>query len=517
MALENKTRSINSQCQIVILPWKFNTVTENLSIAQLTSTLPLLDVSNELVSVSFTKNMSEPSGSFEFELPNNRDWSEFIKPGTWCLIYMSQDVDLAIPKQGNTVTVSQLKDQSSKLRCMGYIERAAPKGTIGQDLAEFDIAFSITGRDFGIIYEETRIWHNNIKFEANLQFAAVAFLSSEGIKTVDGLLDTLHRLFYSPGDFPGLASSLTNFSLAQSALQWLLPSVLIQALNLKVKNSTPFYGNIEGLLAFDKSDATFPVVDPISLLNGYAWDQLKSKSIEPFHELFTETDDEGKPHLIFRPIPWRLKGENPKLGTLAKSVGMFGELDRVVLSSLDVLDFDLAVDNHNRYNVFHTISNTTLIAAEDNMQFIGEEFPRLLQNSIHRHGFRAAFIEINATIIFGKESINQELLINYNELNFEYWNNAIFLESGSLEIIGNNGIKLGKVLELEKGVPYNATKLLYIEGYTDNYIVEESGAGFWTQSLILTRGIEKAVLKDLSKITKRQEAFTEEGEFTKGN
>lgn len=517
MAIANETKSINSQCQIVILPWEFNTLTEDLSIANLTSTLPLLDVSKELVSVSFTKSLAEPAGNFEFELPNSRDWSEFIQAGTWCLIYMSQDGDLAIPKQGTDgVTVSQLKDQSSKLRCIGYIERVSPKGTIGQDLGEFDIAFTITGRDFGVVYEETEIWHNVIKYEAALIDAATAFLNSSTIKTVDGLLDTIHKLFYSPVDLPGISSRLTDFSLAQSALQWLLPSVMIQALNLKVKNSTPFYGNIEGLLVFDKSDASFPVENPLTYLNGNAWSQLKSKSLEPFHELFTETDDEGKPHLNFRPIPWRLT-KNSKLGPLEKSVGLFGEIDRVVLPAIDILDFDIAKDNHNRFNLFYAIPRTSLYTAEDNISAIGNNFPRLLQNSIHRHGLRLMFTELNATINFGKESLNNGLLKNYNELNFDYWNNAIFLQSGTLDIIGNNGIKLGKVLEIEKGAPYNSTKLLYIEGYTDSYEVNEEGAGFWTQSLILTRGIEKAVLESLSNITQRQEDFEEEGEFTEGN
>ena len=47
---------------------------------------------------------------------------------------------------------------------------------------EFDIVYSITGRDFGVIYEETNIWHNVVYFEKTLVEAATSFLQFQWFK-----------------------------------------------------------------------------------------------------------------------------------------------------------------------------------------------------------------------------------------------------------------------------------------------------------------------------------------------
>jgi hypothetical protein len=126
--------------------------------------------------------------------------------------------------------------------------------------------------------------------------------------------------------------------------------------------------------------------------------------------------------------------------------------------------------------------------------------------------------EISTLIQLNTEKIDQKLLQGYNELMLEYWNNAVFLESGSMNIVGNNGIKVGKVIEVEKDSPFNSEKLFYVEGYKDTFIVHENGVGEWIQTLNLTRGIEKQDLtRGVGSVARRDNEHTDVGEFTEDN
>lgn len=515
--IKNDVKNLRGKCQVVVFPWDKNITSDNFTNSQLSAS-SMKDITKKVIEINFDKALTDPAGNFDITLPNDRDWKQEIKPGFWLLIYMSNTDDLAVPNRSENVKPGDLKGQSDKIRCIGYVDRVSAKGTVGEK-GEYDTTYTVSGRDYGVIYQETQIWHNTVFFERALLDAATARLNSNTIKTVDGLLDTMHRLMYSPADFKGLAPN--NKSLVNTALQWLFPSKLLESLNVKVKRGAPFVGNIIDFLQFEKSRCSYPVENPLSLLNGRAWDVLKSNSIELFHELFAETGDDGAPHLFFRPIPWRIR-QKPIVDRLFlnTSRGLFKNVARVALPSIDIIDFDIGEDNHTRYNLFFTTINTSLYTVQDSIAGVNNNdprtgFPRIQQSSIKRHGLRLMYNEVNTMIQLNTEKIDQKLLEGYNELMLEYWNNAVFLESGSMTIVGNNNIKIGKVLEIEKDSPYNSEKLFYIEGYKDNFLVHENGVGEWTQSLTITRGIEKQdLIKGVGSVARRDNAHTDIGEFT---
>jgi len=515
--IKNDVKNQRGKCQVVIFPWDKKITSDRFSNSQLANS-SMKDVTKKVMEISYEKALADPAGSFEITLPNDRDWKQEIKPGFWLLIYMSNTDDLAVPTGTEEIKPRDLQEQSDKLRCIGYVERVSAKGTVGEK-GEYDTTYTVSGRDFGVVYQETQIWHNTVFFERALLDSATTRLNSRTIKTVDGLLDTMHRLMYSPADFKGLANN--NKSLTKTALQWLFPSKLLESINVKTKRGAPFLGNIIDLLQFETSRCSYPVENPLSLLNGRAWDTLKSHSIELFHELFPEIGDDGHPHLNFRPIPWRIR-QKPIVDRLFTNKGraLFGNVDRVQMPSLDIIDFDLGEDNHARYNLFFTTVNTSLYTVQDSIAGVNNNdpntgFPRIQQSSIKRHGLRLMYNEINTMIQLNTEKIDKKLLEGYNELMLEYWNNAVFLESGNMTIIGNNKIKIGKVLEIEKDAPYNSEKLFYIEGYRDSFFVQENGVGEWTQSLTLTRGIEKQdLIRGLGSVARRDNDHTDIGEFT---
>jgi hypothetical protein len=109
--------------------------------------------------------------------------------------------------------------------------------------------------------------------------------------------------------------------------------------------------------------------------------------------------------------------------------------------------------------------------------------------------------------------IDGTILVEYNELLFDYWANAIFFETGNSRIIGRNDIKLGIPIVFGLDVPYNANKAFYVEEYTDEFTIGSDGETFWTQNLQLTRGIELEDLAALRGFSQRELEFTEPGSF----
>jgi hypothetical protein len=510
MAIKTDIKNISSQCQVVIFNWKNKIARETLSLVELADSVPL-DISKYVLECSFSKTMSDPAGTFQFTLPNDRDWKDVIQRGCWGLIYMSQDGGLSIPKNSDTPNIDALSQQGNKLRGIIFIERVAPKGMVGGERGEFDVEFIVTGRDFGVVYVENEIFYNRLYAEGKIQEAAAGELGVQQNRNTADLLKTLHKAFFSPQE---LGITLEGDSITKAIpLQWLLPSQLFQALDLKRKRpSDSYFGNIADVLNFSDTLCSYPVENPMTLINGKAWDRLRSYSIEPFHELFPETDDDGKPKLTFRYLPWKTS-TGRALGKLNEKVMSMIDVPRVLLKTVDLLEWDIGEDTHSRFNYFFTTLDTSLFTAESTAAVLKDTspetgFPRIQKNSIRRNGLRLMYTTVNALIQLGSEKADEDLLFLHNELMYEYWNNSVFFESGTMTIIGSNDIKIGKVLELEAGTPYNGGKIFYIESYTDSYTVNEQGTGFWTQSLNLTRGMYPG------KIGKRGEDYTDNGEFT---
>lgn len=511
MAIKTDIKNISSQCQIVVFNWKNKIARDELSLVELSDSIPL-DISKYVLECSFSKTMSDPAGTFQFTLPNDRDWKEVIQRGCWALIYMSQDGGLSIPKNTDIPNISLLAQQGKKLRGIVFIERVAPKGMVGGERGEFDVEFIVTGRDFGVVYVENEIFYNRLYAEGKIQEAAAGELRVQSVRSTKSLLETFHKAYFSPQE---LGITLEGDSITKAIpLQWLLPSQLFEALKLQRKNfaGSSYYGNISNLLNFSDTLCSYPVENPMTLINGKAWDKLRSYSIEPFHELFPETDDNGYPKLTFRYLPWKTS-TGRALGQLNEKVMSMIDVPRVQLKTVDLLEFDLGEDTHSRFNYFFTALDTSLFTAESSAAILKDTdpktgFPRIQSNSIRRNGLRLMYTTVNALIQLGSEKADEDLLFLHNELIYEYWNNSVFFESGTMTMIGSNDVKIGKVLEIEAGTPYNGGKIFYIEGYTDSYTVNEQGTGFWTQSLNLTRGMFPG------KIGKRGEDYTDNGEFT---
>ena len=517
MAINNEVKNIRSQCQVVVYPWRSEGLSEAGTSTGSLSDAGRLDISSRLINVNFSKNLGNPAGSFSFSLANNTgladpDWKNVLRVGTWCIIYMSQDGDLDIMDK---VAPPKTRPPRNRIRGICYIERVSARTAVNEKGA-FDVSYEVSGRDFGIIYSSTTIWHDLFQFESALLEAASGQFPVIGDKPLNELMQTVHDLFYSPQRLlPSLGDN--SNSLTSIARQWLLPRSMVRDAGIGLSRGAPsFWGNLRGTTDFRKSAMNVPVSNPIDFLSGNAWSKLQQISIPAFHELFCETTLSGRPQLNFRPIPWRINSR--RYPSIRKFIRPFASNPRSLVNAVDVLGLDLGEDSQNRKNHFLTTIKTALFSVEDNISILaGTRFPNENRDSVRRHGFQPMHTDINSLTLnsaLGDGKANKSLLIDFSEVLYDYWNNAIFFESGNLEKIGSNDIKIGRCLQFGATVPYAASKLFYIEGYSDTFYVTEMGVGEWVQSLQLTRGVDLVDLRGRGSVARRNVSFDQEGEFT---
>lgn len=532
MALKNEQRDLIAQCQIVWFPWKAETIsTKDAKNFAFISNSDSFDISNHLVnSCVFSKNRGSPAGSFNFKLDNSRDWKEIIRPGQWCLIFMTNEGDLILPtkeklgkKFSNLPTINKSAIKKNRLRGMCYIERVAVN-VVMNDNGVLEVSYEVSGRDFGVIYEETSIWFNYFQFE-QLQVAGLSEkLQFSNQKTIKELLSVTHDLFYAPQKVIKNASNPTEL-FGEVGVQWLLPRKMLSLLDIALDGKDSFYGNIKNLKKFSKTVSVISITDPLSYINGNSWEKLKQFSVKELHELFTELDDNGTPNLIFRPIPWAInragyKGIAGKLESILFYINL-SKKQGIPIKALDILGSAVGEDNHNRYNHFFTTTQATLGLAESNISVLkgqksatGREYPNIQKGSIRRHGFRPMHVDVDTLGQFnGVLDVDKKILLEVNELIYDYWNNAIFFESGTFNIIGSNAVKVGKTLNMDNDVPYHGAKIFYVEEYVDDFTVDENGSTSWMQTVTCSRGIEKADLAGLTGFTKKGIDFDETGDF----
>lgn len=525
--ISNDTKNVNSQCKIIHYGWKFNDLDSGTSNSTLSGS-NRLDISSQILSASYTKNIGSPGGSFTIELGNSPgygsgDWKDIMKRGDWVVIYMTQDGDLTMsPVVGPPVSRAQKKEEAKRIRCIGKIDRVAPKITMGEK-GNFEIRYFVYGRDFGAIYEDSSIWHNLFKYEQILiQSLRTSELNITGRVSVTRAMKLIHDLFFYPSKLSG-AKVNSEKSLTEIALQFLLPKEMVADIGFGLSaiiGGDPFWGALPDVLDFSETSAGVAIEDPTAYLSGNPWEQLRKLSVPEFHELFCETSDEGLPKLVFRPLPWAIN--KSRYRTIGKNVTLYKDLDFVTVPAIDLIDGDVSEDDHNRYNSFLVTPSSSLINVQDNISWLqGTRFPYHLQDSIKRHGFRPMHVTVDT--IIKNESLadgefNRSIGLEFNELLVDYWVHAVYSESGSVNKIGSNDIKIGKCLKFSDDTPYLNGKRYYIEGYTDTFQVDpEKGFSKWTQDVILTRGFEEQDLQSGGPFTDRDVVFNQQGEYTSSN
>lgn len=518
--VSNETTSTNAQCKVVLYPWVYELDDPSISDDKLARSTRL-DISSQVTNVTFTKNMGQPAGSFSIELTDSPqygtdDWKDIIKRGYWMVIYMSQDGDLSMrSKVGRAKSSAK---ERNKIRAICYVQRAGRKASTSENGA-VNSGFTVSGVDFGVIYEETSIWHNLFKYEQIMvQSLRTSQLNVVSNVRINEALKLIHNLFYFPASVPG-AKVNDQQSLLDIGLQWLLPKEMLSdvGFSLTTLSKGTYWGALgDEVLNFSATECGIAIEHPTDFLSGNAWEQLKKLSVPQFHEMFCETTFKGKPQLTFRPIPWAI--DKSKYPVVGENIMLYKDVPSITVKAVNLIEDDLSEDDHSRYNSFLATVSTSLISIENNISFLQDSrFPFHNRASIRRHGFRPMHVTVDSIVKnteLGNGSADRRALLEFNEVLYDYWNNAVFAESGSISKIGSNDVKIGVCMLFDKDVPYMSAKRYYIEGYTDTFSVAENGSASWTQEVALTRGFEKADLAAKKGFSRRNVAFPNGSEYT---
>lgn len=557
------------QCQVLWFQWaESDEVISNESLSSIDtdrlSNSNVFDISDNLQGCTFGKHLSEPSGTFSLRLDSTKDWKDAIKPGHWMLILMTQDGDLLTSSQiqentapgtadSNTENPQTFKSgpqaddlDTTKIRGICRVDRVATNVTTGPN-GEYLASYTITGRDYGCIYQDTEIWYNLFLNESVTIPTLNAYIKAISQNNVNGsltyLLKVVHDLVLSLNGNKDLQNVISAFKDTLSLpTQWIMPKKLLEYIGQLPETGSPYYGDIADVLNLNFTPFSMPVINPLTYIQGNLWEKLKGYSAQQVHELFTETTDDGQMRLNFRLIPWVINSEG--FPNIAKAATTFQALcndpaTSVTLASVELLSLDLGEDDHNRKNHFLTMATPYFTQATNAISQLtkpspitNRKFPLANAPSVARNGYRPAHIELetffigfNTSQVFDNTSIENSpvsttYLLEANELVFDYFNKLGFYETGSLTIMGKNEIKIGKGLALDDTFPYNPGSFYYIEGYEDEFSVDERGACSWIQHLFVTHGIEAKDLENggVNKtVSKKTRTYNKESSFIKKN
>lgn len=336
------------------------------------------DLSNHVISFTYTKTMEGASGTWELLLGDSVEWDKYLRPGTWlCTFLSNNDPTNFAPKEtakqgtpiGNVVsdfigggssfnlpvtsappiperssTHNSLNLLKEKCRMMGVITRTGIVNTVDENGTEIT-QYKVSGKDFGIVFEEFNLWFNaHLQESTVFQTTLDKLLQNE--QSLSKWMKTWFTMFFDPTKFKLFSSDGTNEQAVNDAAkiteihrQWLIPKGLAKDFGLV---ETDFSGNLHlgqfKEITEEFNTSPFGIADKAhfnpDITN--AWSKLKELSQPEFHELFTELGPDGTPRVFFRPIPFSRKKNTVLYPTLASQIKTFDDL----ASEFPLLKFD---------------------------------------------------------------------------------------------------------------------------------------------------------------------------------
>jgi len=445
------------------------------------------DISNHLSSFTFTKTMDQAAGTWEILLEDSLEWDRYIRPGEWIVAMMaSNDPAIFAPKEkarqsapqadslvksaqkfvdklagatsqiftGNlelsdpppnlperNIQFGGLLGIRDKIRTIGVVTRVGIISSVNENGTEI-IQYKVSGKDFGIVFDDTRLWLNFISQEKSVFSTLLKDVLPAGVVNLSDWIKIWYQTFLNPETlFQGDNKNKLNQakSLIEASRQWLLPKGLINDLSLSVMQ-TKYLGDHFGSLTSvmqEISDTPFGTgqADIYTPNMGSLWEKLQSLSQPEFHELFTEIGEDGTPKLFFRPIPFSRLENKPLYPTLASSIltladlasefpvsppfhsrdGVFGVLLQIIQESLkdiqgarrvlhrvdvhplEIETYDIGPSFEERYNHFitdvATSSLTRSTAVATLQKHVRGLFPLRDSIAIRRNGFRPLHLQ----------------------------------------------------------------------------------------------------------------------------
>lgn len=439
----------------------------------------VIDIASEdnvVVSFDYDKQIDNASGTFNITLLPTKNWLNLVRSGDWISIYLSQD--------GST---------DKAVRCLGNIDRVSQVEVINNDGRSL-ITYQISGRDFGKMFEKYSVWFNAYSPEVAAQqvllestFPVVGSTKDILTKLIDvfmggaleqqvaakGIADSTIDALRIP---PQLAEDFGGFSFQDISDQFGPTTIVFQLTPTTVKFGDILVKNFDDVPGYKPTSSANLNVGPLwNMFNQYG-----NRSVnEIFTELIKNKDGLMVPALTLRVYPFTDKDFSSPSGF--ESIRKFEELDTVEITGDDILGTNIGVADHERFNLFFLYGDVP--SAQGNYETALYSKPQINSASIKRYGLNA-YIVSTSFMASTESEFAPETLKGWNDLIKHWFLENANLDSGTIQIVGNQNVRVGKRLFIKNAKTHN-NKEFYIEGYSDSWSYP---SGMWVQTLQVTRG-----------------------------
>lgn len=438
---------------------------------------------NSLLSVNTSKSMAAPAGTFTIRLKPLRDAEGLT-------LY-----DRLKPMDMVTIRMSPNPGEEPRMIMRGLIDTVRISTDVqGNQVQEF---INITGRDFGKLF----LIHRAYYFKALENISGFFAIGQYGVKEVNFL--SLKNI---------LTEIFTKIFQLSSDLKYTNGQSVSNLVELLIAPTAGFIGDDNGIVL--KTGAM-----PLQTQEGTVWSLLQMYSNAPFVELFVRDDDDTSRLIIRSALLKDFDGKFTHTYSENERDNLFKvDIDGVRISERDIITRDIGRSDAEVKSLFFTVGKDYLLSGvefkgatvagqnffptglqqEGAIPTAARENPFLAQLAsdlagVDIYGIRPFEIETNYlafdrgakresfsgslidSVTAGKE-LNKILVGNYKH--------NVYLESGTITIIGNNQPRIGYYLKVEDNIVPGGEFEFYTEGVSHKF----TAFGNWTTTLQVTRG-----------------------------
>lgn len=449
-------------------------------------------LTGEIESCSVSKNIEQPSASFNFTLFPTKNWKQEISPGDWLVIYFHSSLE----------PMKERPTDTKNMVLIGNVDRIARVIQKDQETDITTLRYQVSGRNFGKVFEQTDIWYDPYTIQQATLDVALRTAGLEIVGNPSTQTGKVLDVFLGKGAqfADGKTSSLN---------QWFLPEALSKLLGSS--GGTNFNSILKREI-----QSNLPGYKPRNMLtpnsNGSLWDMLKRSCNDLLNMLYLEevryADGTVKPTLVLKPRPF----QTPSFENTTRKYSQYGKDDAVLRKALkggyktlqrhsdesyvevlqsEVIYENLGRDDHARINMlwFNTTLNYEYILSPSSNMGNADSIanPTFSRPSIMRHGLRRldSVLEFCHSEIEGGGGAqnNSELFKAFaGQLYDMNYANHLY-EQGTIECTGVLEAELGKAL-IVTGKSGSSKKVYFIEGYEHKW----QFPNMWTTVFTVSKG-----------------------------
>lgn len=439
------------------------------------------EIRNSLLSVNTSKSMAAPAGTFTIRLKPQKDeqgltMADKLKAMDMVIIRMSPDAG-----------------QPLRVIMRGLIDNARlateVQGNQGQEFVH------ITGRDFGKLF----LIHRAYYFKALQQQSPYFAENQYGFTTNTGDIELK----------PMIQEIFTKIFQLSSDLKYTNGQSVSNLVELLVTDTAGFAGDSNELRLITDTLA-------IQSAEGTIWNLIQMYANSPWNEMFVRDDDDTSRLIVRHALLKNFSGDFTQPPTEDERNNLFKiDVDGVRITDREILMRDIGRSDAEVKTLFYTVGKSFLLTATEykGASVAGENFfpigkredPRAARENpflgqlasdlcgIDIYGIRPMEITSNYIALKrGKTKAEHkettasaiELGKALNKVLVENYKHNVYLESGTLTIIGDNRPRVGYYLKVEDNLVPGGEFDFYIEGVSHKF----TAFGNWTTTLQVTRG-----------------------------